>query len=248
MGLPPGNSKFSGDATPVTTFFWQFPNFTATHTGVTATVGINSVAGGGTGLSALTANNVILGNGTSSPTFVAPGSSGNILSSNGTTWLSTTPVGNSAFMLATSSVVNILITVSNTSFTTLTSNLLSFTPTISGTYKVYTPIAGQAAATGSTIFRVFNTSGSATLLSESQAYVGNNSAGLIDTAFVQSTYTLTSGTAYVFDIQGLYVTSPGFIRGDQAPFYMYAEGVGLSGGGGSGLTEAQVWARVSYGM
>jgi hypothetical protein len=46
------------------------------------------VSGGGTGLSTLTANNVILGNGASSPTFVAPGTTGNILTSNGTTWVS----------------------------------------------------------------------------------------------------------------------------------------------------------------
>ena len=50
-----------------------------------------SVSGGGTGLSTLTANNVILGNGTSSPTFVAPGTTGNVLTSNGTTWASTAP-------------------------------------------------------------------------------------------------------------------------------------------------------------
>jgi len=49
------------------------------------------VAGGGTGLSTLTANNVILGNGTSSPIFVAPGTTGNVLTSNGTTWVSSTP-------------------------------------------------------------------------------------------------------------------------------------------------------------
>jgi len=48
-----------------------------------------AVSGGGTGLSTLTANNVILGNGTSSPTFVAPGTTGNVLTSNGTTWAST---------------------------------------------------------------------------------------------------------------------------------------------------------------
>ena len=46
------------------------------------------VAGGGTGLATLTANNVILGAGTSSPTFVAPSTNGNILTSNGTTWVS----------------------------------------------------------------------------------------------------------------------------------------------------------------
>lgn len=46
------------------------------------------VASGGTGLATLTANNVILGNGTSTPSFVAPGTSGNLLTSNGTTWTS----------------------------------------------------------------------------------------------------------------------------------------------------------------
>jgi hypothetical protein len=50
-----------------------------------------AVAQGGTGLATLTANNVILGNGTSTPSFVAPGTSGNVLTSNGTTWQSSTP-------------------------------------------------------------------------------------------------------------------------------------------------------------
>ena len=50
-----------------------------------------TVAQGGTGLSTLTANNVILGNGTSTPLFVAPSTSGNVLTSNGTTWSSSAP-------------------------------------------------------------------------------------------------------------------------------------------------------------
>ena len=50
-----------------------------------------SVTHGGTGLATLTANNVILGNGTSAPNFVAPGTSGNALVSNGTTWVSGNP-------------------------------------------------------------------------------------------------------------------------------------------------------------
>lgn len=45
-------------------------------------------AHGGTGQTSLTANNVLLGNGTSPVQFVAPGTSGNILQSNGTTWQS----------------------------------------------------------------------------------------------------------------------------------------------------------------
>lgn len=47
-----------------------------------------SVAQGGTGSTSLTANNVLLGNGTSALQAVAPGTSGNVLTSNGTTWTS----------------------------------------------------------------------------------------------------------------------------------------------------------------
>ena len=47
-----------------------------------------TVASGGTGRATLTANNVLLGNGTTAVAFVAPGTSGNILKSDGTTWTS----------------------------------------------------------------------------------------------------------------------------------------------------------------
>ena len=49
------------------------------------------VSAGGTGSTTLTANNVLLGNGTSALQVVAPGSSGNVLTSDGTTWQSTAP-------------------------------------------------------------------------------------------------------------------------------------------------------------
>jgi hypothetical protein len=51
-----------------------------------------AVADGGTGASSITANSVILGNGTSalSGNLVAPGASGRLLVSNGTTWTSAT--------------------------------------------------------------------------------------------------------------------------------------------------------------
>jgi hypothetical protein len=54
----------------------------------TGTLGVDQ---GGTGLTTLTANNVILGNGSSNPTFVAPGTNGNVLVSDGTTWTSAAP-------------------------------------------------------------------------------------------------------------------------------------------------------------
>ena len=46
------------------------------------------IANGGTGAATLTANNVLLGNGTSAVQTVAPGTSGNVLTSNGSTWTS----------------------------------------------------------------------------------------------------------------------------------------------------------------
>jgi hypothetical protein len=49
------------------------------------------VANGGTGATTLTANYVVLGNGTSAVQVVAPGTSGNLLTSDGTTWASTAP-------------------------------------------------------------------------------------------------------------------------------------------------------------
>jgi hypothetical protein len=74
-------------------------------TGTTSTTFVNlttnvtgtlPVGNGGTGATTLTLNNVILGNGTSAPLFVAPGSNGNVLTSNGTTWQSTTPAASGA--------------------------------------------------------------------------------------------------------------------------------------------------------
>jgi hypothetical protein len=65
-------------------------NTTGTASNVTGTV---AVANGGTGSTSLTANNVLLGNGTSAVQAVAPGTSGNVLTSNGTTWTSAAAAG-----------------------------------------------------------------------------------------------------------------------------------------------------------
>jgi len=54
------------------------------------------VSAGGTGSTTLTANNVLLGNGTSALQAVAPGTIGNVLTSNGTTWQSTAPAASGA--------------------------------------------------------------------------------------------------------------------------------------------------------
>jgi hypothetical protein len=67
-------------------------------TGVTGTL---PVANGGTGATTLTSNNVIIGNGTSAVQFVAPSTSGNLLTSNGTTWTSAPLAAASTFVLIT---------------------------------------------------------------------------------------------------------------------------------------------------
>ena len=56
-----------------------------------------SVVSGGTGLETLTAESVVIGNGTNAVKFVAPGTNANILTSNGTAWVSQAPAGGQAF-------------------------------------------------------------------------------------------------------------------------------------------------------
>jgi hypothetical protein len=66
---------------------WSGSDFVKVSSSVaTALTGTLPVANGGTGATTLTSNNVILGNGTSAVQFVAPGTTGNVLTSNGTTW------------------------------------------------------------------------------------------------------------------------------------------------------------------
>lgn len=82
-GTANGFFAVSGPSASTKTF--TFPNASATV--LTSNTPV-TVAQGGTGLATLTANNVMLGNGTSNVAFVAPGTSGNVLTSNGTTWVS----------------------------------------------------------------------------------------------------------------------------------------------------------------
>jgi hypothetical protein len=56
---------------------------------------------GGTGSANLTAENVILGNGASSVKVVAPGTANNVLTSNGTTWISQAPSAAGGFAAGT---------------------------------------------------------------------------------------------------------------------------------------------------
>ncbi len=115
FGMIPGeinwgtNSLDLGGTTVLSNGYWQGNTVQPAYggTGITTFVGANNalystsssaltagtlpVAAGGTGSTSLTANNVLLGNGTSALQVVAPGTAGNILTSNGTTWTSAAP-------------------------------------------------------------------------------------------------------------------------------------------------------------
>jgi len=85
------NIQISGNVTAANV---SFDGSAAVNLSVTAinasgiTSGTLAVGQGGTGAATLTAENVIIGNGTSAVKFVAAGTSGNVLTSNGTTWSS----------------------------------------------------------------------------------------------------------------------------------------------------------------
>ena len=64
--------------------------------------GAVTVPKGGTGLSTLTANNILIGNGTSPLQFIAPGTSANVLTSNGTNWISSAAASGSPIVLLSS--------------------------------------------------------------------------------------------------------------------------------------------------
>jgi hypothetical protein len=67
--------------------------------------GTIAVGVGGTGIGALTDNNVILGNGSNAVKFVAPGTAGNVLVSDGTTWTSNTAPTSGALATGNNSII-----------------------------------------------------------------------------------------------------------------------------------------------
>jgi hypothetical protein len=80
----------------------------ATNVSLTADVsGTLPVANGGTGAATLTANNVLLGNNTSALQAVAPSTSGNVLTSDGTTWTSAQGFVTGMIMLWSGSIASI---------------------------------------------------------------------------------------------------------------------------------------------
>ena len=124
-----------------------------------------SVISGGTGLETLTANSVITGNGTSPVTFVAPGTTGNVLTSNGTNW---TSAAAAAFDAGT--VMLFAQTAAPTGWTKDTSNynnsglrVVTGTASTGGSVDFTTAFASQTPTGSVSITAVSGSAGSTTL-------------------------------------------------------------------------------------
>lgn len=105
------------------------------------------VANGGTGASTLTAGSVVVGNGTSAVNLVAPGTSGNVLSSNGSTWVSQAPSSAAPNVVSTFASPSSITAVGGISFSG--SNSINYTY-IAGSGGPVTVSASPQVAAGTT--------------------------------------------------------------------------------------------------
>jgi microcystin-dependent protein len=170
--------------------------------------GIAAVANGGSGAATLAANSVLLGNGTSALQTVAPSTSGNVLTSNGTTWQSsaapvTVPTGAIAMWPTATAPSGWLLAngaaVSRTTYATL--------------FAIVGTVFGVG--DGSTTFNLPNYTDRMPIGS-GNSYLTAATGGSADSIVVSHTHTFT---------------------GNALPTHTHGSGV-ASGGGGSGFPVA----------
>jgi hypothetical protein len=158
-----GNTAIQLGNTVTTLNNMTFANVTITSVSTPITA-----AQGGTGLSTLASNNVLLGNGTGTVQVVAPGSAGNVLTSTGTTWTS-----NAASSLAVTS-----FSAGTTGFTPNTATQGAVT--LAGTLATTNGGTGLTSFTANGVLYASSTSalatGSAFTFDGSSAVISVNSA------------------------------------------------------------------------
>lgn len=162
------NTSGTGIAVPAGKSMFVYNNGTNVVEAVTASVTPFAVASGGTGLATLTANNVILGNGTSAVQFVSPSTNGNVLTANGTTWVSSTPAAGGTTIPA-GTVMIFGQTAAPTGFTKLTDQdnaglrVVSGTASTGGSVNFTTAFASQTPAGTVSISAISGSAGATTL-------------------------------------------------------------------------------------
>jgi hypothetical protein len=127
-----------------------------------------SVTSGGTGLETLTAEAVVIGNAANAVKFVSPGTSGNLLTSNGTAWASAAPVVQEPF--ASGTVMLFGQTAAPTGWTKDTSNfnnsglrVVTGTASTGGSVDFTTAFASQTPSGSVSITSVSGSAGATTL-------------------------------------------------------------------------------------
>jgi hypothetical protein len=145
----------------------------------TQVTGTLPVGNGGTGAATLTANNVLLGNGTSALQVVAPGTTGNVLTSDGTTWTSATPATPPAQVYPGAGMAVSTGTAWGTSKTTPTGDVVGTTDTQTLTNKTLTtPVVTQdvqvvGVSTSAVASRIYVMTASITITLPSSPSAGN---------------------------------------------------------------------------
>lgn len=158
------------------------------------------VAAGGTGAATLTSKSVLIGNGTSAVTGVAPGNASNILISDGTDWTSAanravpTVTGNAGRLLFTDGTTaswssdstvrarGTLVTATNTWETGVVNFSASITNTVAGTF-----VFSFSSALASANYQVFYTGGT--------VGVGGYASNKTTTGFQLNTFNTATGNA-----------------------------------------------------
>lgn len=150
-----------------------------------------TVTQGGTNATSLTANNVIIGNGTSTVTFVAPGTSGNVLTSNGTNWTSTAaPSSGFPITIGNTSIASGSTTTALGNLTLNNTNVTSVAVTFPNSFLANSSvtIGNTAVSLGSTQ----TTFGNVTLNN------ANVASGVVNGSNITSTVTMAAtGNAYM---------------------------------------------------
>jgi hypothetical protein len=164
-----------------------------------------TAAQGGTGLTSITANNVMIGNATGSVLLVAPGTTGNVLTSTGTTWQSTAPASGG-------SVTNVSVTSAN-GFAGTVANPTS-TPAITLTTSITGVLKGDGTAiSAGTAGTDYVAPSTATNFTATQTFSGSSSttAIVLNDAAEVATVSATAATGTInYDITTqsvLYYTS-----------------------------------------
>jgi hypothetical protein len=220
------------------------------------------VAKGGTGSATLTANNVLLGNGTSALQVVAPSTSGNVLTSNGTTWASTAPTAHYEILPITASVASSALTVTLNPIaldfrsSTLTSGTVN-RRTVSSAISVVVPSTATLGTVNATQSRIIvlaiDNAGTVELAVVNIAGGNNlNETTLISTTAISTAadsdnviYSTTARTSVAFRVVG-------YIESTQATAGTWATAPStIQGAGGNAVTDmsslgyGQTWQDVT---